>query len=173
MPLYCCQIGRCCQIGQKQKPKDCCCVMGLQTGQLVDGGSTLSSTQVSDSKNKFSGLRADTVASYQKMLWWQRSGKWGGCGLVAIIQSSGLSLAEREGGEDKFLASLPLSQLLLLLMSNLTPCYPDIRNIFICLNTWGSFGREKYCLHNFDYSILCVLILIIFWKTISQICQTQ
>ena len=132
---------------------------------------------VSDSKNKFSGSRADTVASYQKMLWWQRSGKWGGCGLVAIIQSSGLSLAEREGGEDKFLASLPLSQLLLLLMSNLTPCHPDILYnilwIFLFVWTWESFGREKYCLHNFDYSILCVLILIIFWKIISQICNKQ
>ena len=135
---------------------------------MVEDGSTLS-WQVS--KNKFSGSRADTVASYQKMLWWQRSGKWGGCGLVAIIQSSGLSLAEREGGEDKFLASLPLSQLLLLLMSNLTPCYPDIRNIFIRLNTWGSFYREKYCLHNFYYSILCVLILIILWENMRQICQ--
>ena len=116
----------------KSKSQKIAAVMGLQTGQLVDG-STLS-WQVSNSKNKFSGSRADTVASYQKMLWWQRSGKWGGCGLVAIIQSSGLSLAEREGGEDKFLASLPLSQLLLLLMSNLTPCYPDIRNIYIHLN---------------------------------------
>ena len=87
---------------------------------------------------------------------------------MAIIQSSGLSLAEREGGEDKFLASLPLSQLLLLLMSNLTPCYPDIRNIFICLNTWGSFGREKYCLHNLDYSILCVNIDNILKKLLAK-----